>query len=344
MKHIVIHQAGGYENLKLETAPDPRPGADEVVVRSSAAGVNYADACVRWGVYESAKKFVGWPITPGFEFAGEVAEVGAGVTHVQPGDQVFGVTLFNGYSSHVKVPKTFVWKRPRELSVEQAAGFPAVFFTAYHGLLQNVRIYPGMAVMIHSAAGGVGSALVQLAKLHGLKVVAVVGASHKVEYVKSLGADVIIDKSKQNLWQEAKRAVPQGYDLIFDANGPETMKQGYAQLRATGKLVVYGFHTLLPKQGGRINYLKAAWGMVKIPRFNPLTMTNQNKSLVAFNLSFLFERDDLIQEAARDLLLWLSEGKLRPPKVQTFAFENVAAAHQAIESGQTTGKLILTMN
>lgn len=344
MKRVVIHRPGSYEKLQIEESPDnPHPGPDEVVVRVAAAGVNYADCCVRWGVYESAKQYIGWPITPGFEFAGEVIETGTDVTHVKTGDQVFGVTLFNAYASHVKVPERMVWKRPSDLTVEQAAGFPAVYFTAYHALLQNVKIYPGLNVLIHSAAGGVGSALVQLAKIHDLRVTGVVGASHKVDYVKSLGADFVIDKSKQNLWREAEKAAPRGFDLIYDANGPETMKQGFDHLRPTGKLVVYGFHTLLPKQGGRIKYLKAALGLSRIPRFNPLNMTNQNKSVLAFNLSFLFEREDLLQAAIADLLRWIKEGKLKPPKVQTFAFDDVASAHKAIESGQTTGKLILTL-
>jgi len=198
-----------------------------------------------------------------------------------------------------------------------------------------------MNVLIHSAAGGVGSALVQIAKILNLRVVGVVGSSHKVDHVRALGADVVIDKSKQDLWKEARTAAPQGYDLIFDANGPETLKKGYAHLRPTGKLIVYGFHTLLPKQGGRIQYVKAALGLFAIPRFNPLHMTNENKSVVAFNLSFLFEHERLVQEAIPEMMRWLREGKLRPPAVRLFSLDDVASAHRAIESGQTTGKLVL---
>ena len=162
-----------------------------------------------------------------------------------------------------------------------------------------------------------------------------------MDYVRALGADVVIDKSKQDMWKEARAAAPQGYDLVFDANGPETLSGSYAHLRPTGKLIVYGFHTLLPKQGGRIRYIKAALGLVAMPRFNPLHMTNENKSVIAFNLSFLFERESLIQEAIPEMTRWLKDGKLRPPMVQTFSLDDVASAHRAIESGQTTGKLVL---
>src|SRR3954447_26393017 len=181
-----------------------------------------------------------------------------------PGDAVSGVTLFNGYSTHVCVPADLVWSKPKALDFEAAAGFLAVHLTAYHGLLQNVVIRPGMSVLVHSAAGGVGSALVQLCKLHELQVIGVVGASHKAEYVGRLGADAVIDKSSPALWKEAQRLCPDGYDLNFDANGPETLAQSYAHLKPTGKLLVYGFRSLLPKQGGRLNSLKAALGLLRM--------------------------------------------------------------------------------
>lgn len=341
MHKVVIHKAGGYEQLKLETYPVPKPDDHQILIRTQAVGVNYADVCVRWGVYESARRFVGWPITPGFEYAGWVEEVGRGVKHLKPGDAVFGVTFFNGYSTHVCAPADLVWPKPKVLGFEAAAGFLAVHFTAYHGLLQNVVVQPGMRVLVHSAGGGVGSALVQLCKLHDLHVTGVVGASHKVEYVCQLGADAVINKSQQMLWGEAKRLCPEGYDLVFDANGPETLAESYAHLKPTGKLMVYGFHTLLPKQGGRINYLKAALGMLRMPRFNPLTMTTENKGVIAFNLSFLFGRTDLLQAAVSDLTAWVEAGRIAVPKVRSFALADVARAHQALESGETTGKLVL---
>ncbi len=341
MQKVVIHRAGGYEQLKLESHPVPRPGDREVLIRTQAAGVNYADICVRWGVYESARRFVGWPITPGFEYSGRVEEVGREVRHVKPGDEVFGVTFFNGYSTHVCVPADFVWPKPKILAFEAAAGFLAANLTAYHGLLQNVVIRPGMRVLVHSAGGGVGSALVQLCKLHNLHVTGVVGASYKVEHVRQLGADAVIDKSRQPLWDEARHLCPDGYDLVFDANGPETLAQSYAHLRPTGKLLVYGFHSMLPKKGGRLDYLKAAFGWMKMPRFNPLSMTKENKGVVAFNLSFLFSRTDLLQAAVNDLTAWVEAETIAAPKVRAFALANVAQAHRALESGETTGKLVL---
>ena len=342
MHKVVVRRPGGHERLELETYPVPEPGERQVLVRTHVVGVNYADICVRLGVYESARQIVGWPITPGFEYAGHVEAVGRAVTSLKVGDPVFGVTLFNGYATHVCVDAAQVWRKPETLSDQEAAGFPAVYLTAYHGLLQNVVIRPGMQVLVHSAGGGVGSALVQLCKLHGLHATGVVGASHKVAYVRALGADEVIDKSRQRLWDEARRLCPEGYDLIFDANGPETLRQSYAHLRPTGKLIVYGFHSLLPKQGGRIRYGKAALGLLKLPRFNPLRMTSENKSVIAFNLSFLFDRSDLLQEAMTALNAWVEAGQIQAPPVRAFPLAHVAAAHRALQSGETIGKLVLT--
>jgi len=342
-QRIIVRKPGSFDRLEIETFEPKNPGPGEVLVKTHAAGVNYADVCVRWGVYASAKEYVGWPITPGFEFSGTILKMGPGTEGFQPGDQVFGVTRFSAYASHITARADLLWKNPATLTMEQAAGFPAVFLTAYHGLLQNVYTRPGMKVLIHSAAGGVGSALVQLAKIQNMEVTGVVGSSHKVEYVKALKADHVIDKSRQNLWAECERIAPQGFDLIFDANGPETLKDSYQHLRPTGKLICYGFHTLLPKESGRIQYFKALKGLWRMPRFNPLNMTNENKSLIAFNLSFLFDRQELLNEAMPPLLAWLQEGKLQAPRVDVFPFTQVAQAHQAIQSGRTVGKLVLSL-
>src|SRR3954447_18331279 len=109
MHKVTVHKAGGYEQLKLEAHPVPKPGHQQVLIRTQAVGVNYADICVRRGVYESARQLVGWPITPGFEYSGYVQEVGRDVKHLKPGDPVLGVPLFNGYASHVCAAADLVW-------------------------------------------------------------------------------------------------------------------------------------------------------------------------------------------------------------------------------------------
>jgi len=341
MKKIVIHSPGDYRVLKLEEHPDLIPKDDEVLVEVKATGVNYADIIIRWGLYESAKKFVGWPITPGFEFSGIVKDIGKNVSSFQPEDKVLGVNLFNSYADQVVVNPAFLFPLPEKMSFEEAAAFPAVMLTAYHALFQNVVVRKGMTALIHSAAGGVGSSLVQLCRIKGIKTIGVIGSPHKRQLLEELGCDFIIDKSGEDLWKKVKEYAPGGVDLAFDANGVETMKESYNHLASCGKLMVYGAHSMFPKTGGKVNWPKLVKDFLRTPRFNPLNMTSQNKSLITFNLSFLFGKEELFQEAIRDLLRWYEEDKVKIPAVKTFGLHEVGLAHKELESGKTVGKLVL---
>lgn len=339
-RKVVIPRAGSYDRLTIEPLTIHPPGAGEIQIAVAAVGVNYADTIVRRGLYKSAKEYVGWPITPGFEVAGEVVAVGEGVEAYAIGDQVAAVTRFGGYTSHLNVDAKLAFRYPDTLSAAQAAALPAVMMTAWYALYELAHPRPGQTLLVHSAAGGVGGSLVQLGKILDCRVVGVVGRSHKVEVARRLGADVVIDKSTEDLWARAKAEAPDGYDVILDANGVATLSDSYAHLKRPGKLVVYGFSSMMPK-GGRTNWLKLISGVLRTPRFNPLQMTTHSHSVLAFNLSYLFDQSDLLIAAMQDVFEWLQSGRIQPPPVQTFQLDDVAGAHQAIESGNTVGKLVL---
>ena len=273
--------------------------------------------------------------------AGRVAAVGPGVSDLPAATEVMAVTRFNGYATQVLVKRDQVFPRPAKLSLHQAAGFAAVFLTAWFALLELAHPRAGDRLLVHSAAGGVGGALVQLGRIAGCKVVGVVGASHKVDPVRLLGADEVIDKSREDLWQAAERISPEGYNVILDANGVSTLQQSYRHLAPVGKLVVYGFHSMLPRKGGRPNRLHLLWDYYRTPRFNPFSLTTRNRSVLGFNLSFLFDRSELLHEAMDQLLRWVEDDKIQPLAVHTYPFEQVAQAHRDLESGQTVGKLVL---
>ncbi len=341
MKKIVIHKAGSFDQLKIEEHPDLTPASDEIKVAICAIGINYADVIIRWGLYDSARKFVGWPITPGFEFSGTVAAIGKDAKGFEVGQKVFGLSLFNGYATEICVKADMLYSLPKNMTLEQAAGFPAVYMTAYHALLQLVIVRPIDKAIVHSAAGGVGSALLQLCRIKGIETAGVVGSSHKVQRAKELGATYVIDKSTQDLWPAIQKLYPAGPDVIFDANGGESLQKGWDALARGGKMISYGTHTILPKESGHINYLKLALGWVRAPRFNSLTM-NQ-RSIITFNLSFMFDKKDLLNEAMTDLIAWLEAGEIEPIAVTTYAFNDVAQAHKDLQSGNTMGKLVLVV-
>jgi NADPH:quinone reductase-like Zn-dependent oxidoreductase len=344
MKKIVINKPGGYRQLEIEEHPDPAPGPGQVLIEVAAIGVNYADCVTRMGLYASARHYVGYPVTPGFEVAGTVSSVGAGVSDLHPGIAVLAVTRFNGYATRLVVPREQVFPLPPRLTMETAAGFPTVALTAWFALFELAHPHPGDHMLVHSAAGGVGSMLVQLGRIAGCRVTGVVGASHKTEAVRQLGADAVIDKSATDLWKAAEELAPDGYDIILDANGVATLRQSYRHLAPVGKLVVYGFHSMLRTRDGVPGKLGLAIDYLRTPRFSPFDLTTRNRSVLGFNLSFLFDRRAVLATGMQQLLQWLQQGKLHPPAVTTFPFAAVADAHRALESGQTVGKLVLTCN
>ena len=344
MQKVQIAAPGGYDRLKVITSPDLQPGPGQVRIAVNAAGVNYADCVARMGLYASAKKYEGWPLTPGFEVAGTVDALGPNVTDLALGERVIALVRFGGYASQVVAPRAQVLRFPQAWSDTEAAGFAVAFFTAWFGLEHLARVRPGEAVLVHSAAGGVGQALVQLAKANGAKVFGVVRGSHKLEPLQALGCDGLCDKATTDWVKAAQVFAPGGFAVALDANGVETLGDSYRLLAPAGRLVVYGFATMLQRGGqGRPNWLRLAWSWLRTPRFNPLDLTTQNKSLLAFNLSFLFDRADLLAEAVERLWPLAASGQLLPVPTRSYGLADVAEAHRALESGQTAGKLVLAM-
>jgi NADPH:quinone reductase-like Zn-dependent oxidoreductase len=341
LKKVVIHRPGGYRQLSVEQHPDLTPGPGEVLIDVSAIGVNFADCVTRMGLYASARHYVGYPITPGFEVSGLVAKCGPAVKDLEEGHAVIAVTRFNGYATQLCVDRSQVFTKPPDLPFDSAAALPTVSLTAWYALQQAAHVQAGETLLVHSAAGGVGSMLVQMGKILGCRVIAVVGATHKVAAARTLGADAVIDKSVESLWDEARRHAPDGYDVVLDANGITTLKHSYRQLAPRGRLVVYGFHGMLTTRNGLPGKLRLAWDYLRTPRFSPFDLTTRNRSVLGFNLSYLFEQNAMLVTGMQQILLWQADGRLVVPTVTAFPLESVAEAHRQLESGQTVGKLVL---
>jgi NADPH:quinone reductase-like Zn-dependent oxidoreductase len=340
MNKIVIQRPGGFSRLRLEAVPEPEPGPGEVVVDTRGIGVNYADCIARMGLYKSAREFVGWPLTPGFEFSGVVSAVGAGVTEFAVGTAVLGVTRFGAYSERVVVPSGQLFRKPEALDFEQAGAFPVAFLTAWYALIELGNAREGSTVLVHSAAGGVGSALCQLARGAGARVLGVVGSPHKVEHALTQGAERVIDKSKEDLWAAAREFAPKGFDLVLDANGASTLRQGFEQLAPMGRLIVYGFASMM-SHGGFPNPLRLLISYLRTPRFNPLEMVDRNVAVFAFNLSYLFEQNEIYRRTMSELLRRVDARELTPLPVERHPLADAGVAHQLLQSGRTLGKLVL---
>jgi NADPH:quinone reductase-like Zn-dependent oxidoreductase len=339
-KRIIVDKPGSYGVFRYDETPidDPQPG--EVQVDVKACGINFADVSVRLGLYRAAKDL--YPLCPGLEFAGMVKATGSGVESFIPGDRVFGACRFGGYTTAINSPAEHLWPLPEAWSFERGATFPVAYLTAYYALHHVGHLRESDRVLIHSAAGGVGIALLHLLKLKGNVSVGVVGRSDKVDAAKEAGATFVIDKSTQDLWEKSEELSPEGYDIILDANGASTLKGSYRHLRPAGRLLIYGFASMF-SHSGRKNTFKLLWYYLKTPRFNPFDLTGANKTISGFNLIYLFDRVDLFRNIMETLLMWGGEGRLPLAPITTFPFEDVVSAHKAIESGRSVGKLVLVV-
>ncbi|MFA6029196.1 MAG: zinc-binding dehydrogenase [Elusimicrobiota bacterium] len=339
MHKLLVRRPGGHRALEWTETAEPVAMKGQVLVRVAAAGVNYADCLVRMGWYSAAKGR--YPLTPGFEFAGTVEAVGPGAGRFSPGERVFGLLRFGAYAEKVVVDERWLWRCPAAWSLEDCAAFPTVFLTAWYGLLRAARVEPGELVLVPSAAGGVGSALLQLCAACGCPAVGIVGSEEKVAAARAHGARAVIVRGTRDPWKAARAHAPEGYDVVFDSGGPQTLREGYALLSKGGRLVVYGFAELFPRGAARPNPLGVLWRGSRVPRFSPLELTSANRGVLGFNVVHLFDRPDLASRAMEQLLGWIAEGKVRPLARTDFPAERAAQAHAALESGATVGKLVL---
>ena len=341
MHAIRIDRPGGYQALRWVELPDPQPGPGQARLAVHACGVNYADGIIRMGLYASARQLHGYPITPGFEVAGVVDAVGPGVSEWEVGDRAVALTLFGGYAERIVLPVDHLFRIPAGISLAQAAALPTVFLTAWFLALRKLQPQAGDRWLVHSAAGGVGAALLQLGRLHGCRCIGVVGQPDKRDYARRSGADEVIVRSEGPWRQRARELSPEGYEAVFDASGVATLRHSYALLAPTGSLLVYGFHSMLPRDG-RVNWLRLAWDWLRTPRFNPLDMTQSNRSVIAANLSFLQSHAPSLRAGMAWLLARFAEGSLQPPDIRCFPLHEAAQAQREIESGRSHGKLVLT--
>jgi len=339
-KRIIVQKPGGYHAFHIDDTPieDPQPG--EVQIEVKACGINFADVAVRLGLYEAAKG--AYPLCPGLEFAGVVRDAGINTTGFNPGDRIFGASRFGAYATRINCPAEHLWPLPATWDFNKGASFPVVYLTAYYALHEVGHLKGSDQVLVHSAAGGVGTALLHLLKINANMSVGIVGGAEKSVPAKEAGATFVIDKGTQDLWKGAEEISPDGYDLILDANGLSTLKDSYHHLKAGGRLLIYGFASMF-SHSGKKNLPKLIWYYLRTPRFNPFDLTGSNKTISGFNLIYLFEKIDLFHQIMANLLRWDSEGLIPPMPVTIFPFENVASAHRAIESGNSIGKLVLAM-
>jgi NADPH:quinone reductase-like Zn-dependent oxidoreductase len=334
---IVITRHGGPEVLQPREFPDPVPAAGQVRVRTRAAGVNFADTAARVGLYPDAPKP---PCVVGYEIAGLVDAVGPGVQGFKEGDRVLAASHFGGYAEAVCVPAAGTLPLPARASFEEGAAVPVNFLTAHHLLHRAGSLQRGDKVLIQQAAGGVGTAVIQLARLHDAEVFGTSSAS-KHERLRALGLTHPIDYRTQDFADEVERiAGPRALNLVLDPMGEASWKKGYRLLAPAGRLIYFGYSAMVP--GERRNWFRAVSELVRAPRYSPLKLMADNRTVGGVNMGQLWDRAEVTRPQMVEVLRLWGEGKVRPIVDRAFPAREAPAAHRYLMERKNFGKVVMT--
>ncbi|HSL24466.1 MAG TPA: zinc-binding dehydrogenase [Vicinamibacterales bacterium] len=344
-----INRAGSLARLRKQSETLPPPAAGEARVRVKTVGLNFADIFACLGLYSATPK---GPFVPGLEFAGVIEETvppargheASAHAGLRAGDAVAGLIRFGAYATVLNAPAHLLSRIPPGWTMAQAAAFPAQGLTAWYGLVEQARVTNGELVLLHSAAGGVGLCALAILRSIGARIVATVGREEKRQFlVKRYGfsPELVIVRDRRRFGDQLDRALhavtSDGFDVVFDAVAGPFLEPAFARLRPRGRLVVYGAADFMP--GGRravdprllVRYLRRH-------RIDPLRLMTLNRSVIGYNLIWLWDRADRLPEAYAALRSLCPE----PPLVgRQFPFDQAPAAMRFLQSGRSIGKVVL---
>jgi NADPH2:quinone reductase len=322
MRALVCHTLSGPGDLRLETNwPEPVAGPGEVIVDVRAASLNFPDVLMTRGLYQERPPL---PFIPGLELAGVVATVGEGVTRCKPGDRVVAYAN-QAIAEKAAVRQEFVMPMPHTLGFEEASGLCLTYFTSYHALKQRARLAAGETMLVLGAGGGVGTAAVELGKALGATVIAAASTTEKLEVARRLGADFLVDYTREDLRERLKEITRgAGVDVVYDPVGGPYTEPALRSVAWKGRYLVIGF----------------AAG--EIPRIAVNLLLLKGAALVGVFWGAFAKREPQVQlENARELWALLEAGKLKPVVGAVYPLEEGIKAFEALEQRRAVGKLVI---
>lgn len=320
MKAVQVLTPGGPETLTLVEIPTPRPKPNEVLVKISAAGVNFIDVYFREGRYPAPMPFVS-----GMEASGVVSEPGSDVKSFKPGDRVAYTSIMGSYAEFAVVPADRLVHVPQGITDQQAAAAMLQGMTAHYLVHDTYPLKKDEAALIHAAAGGVGLLLVQMAKNIGARVIATVGTPEKAKLAREAGADEVILYAQDDFEAETKRLTDgKGVHVVYDGVGKSTFEKDLNVLRRRGYLALFG----------------GASGPV--PPFDLVRLSQKGSLYITRpTLADYIASHEELQNRAGDLLKTIAEGKIKLRIEHVYPLSEAAQAHRDLEGRRTTGKLLL---
>jgi NADPH:quinone reductase-like Zn-dependent oxidoreductase len=337
MRAVWITRHAGPEGLAVRETADPEPAPGQVRIRVRAAGLNFAEVMAAQGLYPDAPKP---PCVVGYEVAGVIDAAGAGTGGYAAGQRVLALTHFGGHSDVVCVPTGQVLAMPEAMSFEEAAAIPVNYLTAYHMLFRVANVRPGERVLVHMAAGGVGTAVLQLCRtVEDVEVFGTASAA-KHEVLKAQGCTHPIDYHTSDYAAEVARLTAgEGVDIVLDPLGGHDWRKGLKLLRPCGRLVAYGFANLA--SGQRRRPARMVSQLAGIPVLTPLGLMNHNRTISGVNIGHLWGQTALLREELQAILTLWNQGSITPLIDKTYTFAEAATAHRRILQHHNTGKIVL---
>ena len=333
---VLIGKGRAEKAFRRQKIELPALQIDEVLIESEAFGLNYADVMARNGLYHDAPPL---PCVLGYELVGKVTAIGPNVDASILGQRVLAFTRFGGYGKHA-ITKINALTPIGETPAEQAMAMCTQAVTAYYMANYVSSIHPGDKVLIHAAAGGVGSILIQLAKKKGAYVIAKVGSDQKCEWAKNLGADFCVNYKKE-AYEKAINTHLEGakLDVIFNPVAGSTYKKDFSLLGAGGRLFLYGGSEMA---NGKFGVLSTLNFLRKMGVLLPVVLMMSSKNILGVNmLRIADDKPDVLQHCLENVMDLFHKGELIPQVGGIFSVDDVAKAHNQLEDGITSGKLTI---
>ncbi len=336
---ILIERHGPPHVLVERTVPLREPGPRDVHLKVHASGVNFADLLMRAGLYGTVPRR---PYSPGFEVAGRIVRVGSDVSDWREGDAAVALTRYGGYARDLVLRSGQLFRYPEPLTAVQAATIPVAFLTAWVALFEAARARSGETALILGAAGGCGSAAVQLAAKHGLRVIGTAGTAGKRAFVKDdLRAAACFDSRSD--WEDGVRRLvgDRGIDIALDSVGGASTTACRRLLAPFGRLVFYGLSDAMPRS--RRNWLSAGLAWLKTHPLHPLSLIPQNIGVFGIHLLHLQSKQSVLKPAMQEIFDAIGAGQLHPVLDRTFPLDRFGAveAHRYLHARRNIGKVVL---
>lgn len=323
MRAMLCHAWGPVENLKLGDVPAPVPADGEVVIAVKAVGINYADAIMVAGNYQTKPPL---PFSPGLEAAGIVTACGRRVTRFKPGDRVMAILAHGGLAELAVAPEAETFAIPERMSFEEAGAFPVAYISSHVALRWQGRLEPGETLLVLGAAGGVGLTAVEIGKAMGARVIAAASTAEKLAVAQERGADEIINYATEKLTERVMALTDgKGADVCFDPVGGELFDPALSSLGWGGRILLIGF-------------------VAGVPQIPANRLLVKHRAALGSSLRyFRWHAPDKLRRSVEELLLWYGEGKLRPLVTHRLPLEQSVEAIRLLTDRKAHGKVVVLM-